>query len=311
MLTNRESQRDVVTYSRKERNTPVPRYLNQFNILTIVRHLSLLLMEAQKHRGSGMAVLEGNSDFEPHVLRRQVVIQRLFDVINLIDRQCGHVLLTDQWKDIERDWQVLIQNWRNDSVITNFGFHSHIIDRLVKLIWDVTVSADYFSAPIGNRNGESSESEVAWLYSEQNHRDLVQITLHLMPELLENIAKLRGLATHASARGYCDSESRTRIGYFLQSLNLNSERLRVASRALQHEALRAVPALPAILLHEHKIVQLKQLIEQKVMIDGKISIKSVDVFNFVTEIIETYSRIIRDGINAFQRRIERSILVIE
>lgn len=285
------------------------RYLQQLNLLTMTRHLSMLLMEAQKHRGTSMAVLEGDSAFEPQVLHEHSIIQRLIDVLSHLNKNHCRANLQKKWQDIEKDWQSLIHNWRNDTVIANFEFHSHIIESMVKLIWELAGEADYFSL-VYEQSAVAAGGDLksALFYSEKNHELLIQISLKLIPEMLENIAKLRGLATHASVRGYCDGVTQSHFSYLLQSLNLNKEKLRLVSRSLQHDALRAVPSLPSILLHEHKLDQLQLMIQNKIMNNEEISVKGLYIFNFATEIIDVYSQIIRDAITAFQRRLEYALL---
>jgi hypothetical protein len=306
-LANKEKQQ--ADHEIDDSSQLVPHYLQQLNVLTIIRHISILAMEVQKHRGASMAVLEGDSAFEVHVQHEQKIIQRLLEIIQQINYQTGQVINSEEWQTIEQDWQALVQSWRNDSAITNFEFHSHFIQRLLKLIWGLCESAEYFTASQSRISSvENKVGDASLLYSEQNHHMLVQIALKLMPEMLENIAKLRGLATHSSVRGYCDSDTSTRFSGLLQSLNLNKERLRVVYRMLNHDALRAVPALPSIMLHEHRLDQLQQLISQKILVAGKISAKGLDVFDFATEIIEVYSQIISDSVIAFQRRLELAVI---
>jgi len=309
MIAKIETKVDVVTPAFTTVNMQLPHYLQQLNLLTVIRHLSMLLMEAQKHRGTSMAVLEGDLLFEPQVLHEQSIIQRLIEVINHLNRNYCPTVLADKWQNIEQGWQSLILNWRNDTVIANFEFHSHIIESMVKLIWELAGEADYFSSvPDNNSITGRGDAESTLFYSERNHEHLIQVSLKLMPEMLENIAKLRGLATHASVRGYCDGVTQSHFSYLLQSLNLNKEKLRMVTRSLQPDALRAVPSLPSILLYEHRLDQLQLLIQNKIMNNEEISVKGAYIFNFATEIIDVYSQIIRDAISAFQHRLEYALL---
>ena len=309
MIAKIEPKIDVAAPAFTTVNTQLPHYLQQLNLLTVIRHLSMLLMEAQKHRGTSMAVLEGDLEFEPQVLHEQYIMQRLIEVVNHFNQNYCPTVLADKWQNVEQGWQSLIHNWRNDTVIANFEFHSHIIESMVKLIWDLAGEAGYFSSvPDNNSITGYGDTESTLIYSEKNHEHLIQISLKLMPEMLENIAKLRGLATHASVRGYCDGVTQSHFSYLLQSLNLNKEKLRLVTRSLQPDALRAVPSLPSILLYEHRLDQLQLLIQNKIMNNEEISLKGVYIFNFATEIIDVYSQIIRDAISAFQHRLEYALL---
>lgn len=288
-------------------NGIVPNYLAQLNSLIIIRHLSHLLIETQKHRGASMAVLEGNEGFGDKVLEEQEVVARLIEVISSLDEQSSGLLTVESWAAVRRDWLELTEHWRDDTVIANFEFHSHFIERVIALIWDLVKQATYFATP-GIRNSHSNETDPALCYSERNHHVLIKIAFHLMPGMLENVAKLRGLATHACVRGSCDLDTQSRFNHLQQMLNLNKETLRKESSALQHEALRAIPSLPSILLHEHKLVKLQSLINDEIVISDHISMESLDMFDFATEIIAIYSQIIRDAVIAFQRRIEFSLV---
>lgn len=285
-------------------------YLRQLNSLGLIRQLSLLLMEAQKHRGISMAVLEGDVGFESSMQHEQAVIQRLMNVITQLNQQSDFVIEEDQWQLMNTDWQSLTDNWRNDTAMTNFEFHSSFIESIVNMIWTLCEKSVYFvSLYPGKQTDRSKHVDSLFLYSENNHHALVKISLSLMPALLEVIAKLRGLATHISVRGHCDAQARARFSPLLQALNINKEHLREASKSLQHDALRAVPALPSMLLYEHRLDQLQKLITNEIMIDGEIGIDGHDVFDFATGIIDDYSKIVSDAISAFQRRIEMLLLV--
>ncbi len=140
------TQHNPVIVAGAERNN-VPHYIQQQNVLTIVRHLGLLLMEAQKHRGTSMAMLEGDAKFESRVLHEQAVIQRLLEVTAQINLQCAEIIPAEKWQRVERDWQDLVQNWSDDTVITNFELHSHFIECILKLVWKLVEAADYFTFP--------------------------------------------------------------------------------------------------------------------------------------------------------------------
>lgn len=274
-------------------HAPVANYLQQLNTLILARHLTLLMIEAQKHRGASMAVLAGNREFMPRVKQSQQVIQRYLSVIDQLNRNGGELIEEDKWQSVKHDWLALIDHWQTDPVMTNFEFHNHFIDNMVRLIWELVGSARLSQA--GESAGAGSEGMSGMV---------LNITLKLMPELLENIARVRGLATHVCSLGHSDVEFDSRFVTLIHSLNMNKEKMRIVSKALQHDTLCAVPSLPEILLHDHKLDQLQQTVSTKITGAGVIELNSKELFDFASDIIDAYSQVIHDGITFFRRRIE-------
>ena len=285
---------DELSIKRRQIDDPAPvvNYLNQLNTLILTRHVILLMIEVQKHRGASMAVLAGNREFAARVSQSQRIIHRYLEIIQQLNQQAGMLISEDRWQSINHDWQALIEHWQTDPVMTNFEFHNHFIDSMVKLIWEQVCNAHLVAAAKP---------------SEGTSRMLLTITLKLMPELLENIARVRGLATHVCSLGRSDAEFDSRFISLLHALNINKEKMRTISKTLQHNTLRAVPSLPEILLHDHKLDQLQQTVGSKIIgVDG-IELSGKELFRFASEVIESYAQVIHDGITYFRSRAERQL----
>ena len=257
-----------VKHDHPDGHAPVAEYLQHLNTLMLVRHVALLMIEVQKHRGASMAVLAGNQEFATRVEHSQCVIQRYIEVIQQLNLQAGQPIARDKWQSIKHDWQALIAHWQNDPVMANFEFHNHLIDCMVKLIWEL-ISQCRFSCDA------QSDSSVA----DEMSQVLLTITLKLMPELLENMARVRGLAAHVCSLGASSAEFDSRFVALLHDLNMNKEKMRVISRALQHDTLRAVPSLAEILLHDHKLDHLKQMVSTKIIGAADITVRSEELFD--------------------------------
>ncbi|ALP53793.1 hypothetical protein Tel_11985 [Candidatus Tenderia electrophaga] len=273
------------------------RYLQQLNTLILARHVTLLMIEAQKHRGASLAVLAGNREFMPRVVQSQQVIRRYLAVIDHLNRHSGKLIADAHMRTLKRDWLALIEHWQTDPAMTNFEFHNHFIDSMIKHIWQLVGDARLARARV--ESGGAAMPGMSKL--------VLNITLKLMPELLENIARLRGLATHVCSLGHSDTEFDSRFVSLIHALNMNKEKMRIVCRALQHDTLRAVPSLPEILLHDHKLDQLQQTVTRNISGAASIQLNSKELFDFASDIIDSYSQVIHDGISFFRRRIEREL----
>lgn len=295
-------------------------YLRQLNALVLIRMLNPLIIACQQHRGASTVLLEGNASFQPLVAALQVDIRKRIHALKTINREYGHIIAERALAEIELEWDVVVQEWSRDTVITNFDFHSHFIERLLGFTWDITHKANYFFSPSAgvapaefNLDGSGvpivshRSHNHRYQIKKSDHHALVAIVIRDIPALIETTAKVRGLATHATVMGHCDRDHQLRLGTLLIEMKHRKERLINALRPLQHYMLGGIPALVDTLLHEHKLNQLIEMVNQEIMGRGTIALESHQLFNFVTEIIEIYYTVIEQGVVLIQRNNERAL----
>lgn len=292
----------------------VARYVRQVNSLTLIRHLNLLMIACQKHRGASLALLGGENAFERKLISLQSHIDWRVETISLFNRQFCEIVEAQQWESIRGDWQSIRTNWRNDSIQACFEFHNHFVESLIKLMWEITSNGYYFSlTPNLSQldplivDGHIDQGSSGVNSFGREHHTLIQISMRLLPELIETIAKLRGLATHAAAKGECDNESQMRIAYLIQGLCAQKEKLATLSKSLGGELLTGLPALVEILLHEHKLDQIKQISRQEIMKNGPITVNSEELFDFATSTIDAYYKAIEAGVDLFQHKLDNAV----
>ncbi len=296
-------------------------YLKQLNALVLIRMLNPLIIACQQHRGASTVLLQGNGSFQPLVDALQTEIQKRIHALKTINHEYGHPIAERALAEIALEWEVLAQEWSRDTVITNFDFHSHFIEKLLGFMWDITQKAGYFFAPtVGVASAEFNldgsgvpiaprkvSSITGARIKKSDHHAVVTIVIRDIPELIETMAKVRGLATHATVIGHCDRDHQLRLGTLLVELNHQKEKLIKSLRPLQHYMLSGMPALVDTLLHEHKLNQLLDLVNQEILGRSNITLESHQLFNFVTGIIEIYCAVIEQGIILIQRNNERAI----
>ncbi|MCL6417559.1 hypothetical protein MIB92_18000 [Aestuariirhabdus sp. Z084] len=133
-----------------------------------------LLRYLQHHRGASLAVLNGDLFFESRILGIQHKIEFHLEQVKQLS-QAG-LLLTPEWRNVEREWLFVKGQWRMDSPIANFNLHSHLINELLSFIKSLMFHKEL---------GTDSDSLLLLGYLAET----------LLPTL-EGIAQIRGLSTH-------------------------------------------------------------------------------------------------------------------
>jgi len=300
-----------------EKLSSVAEYLFQANSLTLIRHLIPLTIAVQQHRGASLALFEGDISFEQQVTSLQDEISVRLKSVELLNVAYGHAMSEKQWQEVNHEWLALVSQWREDSVITNFEFHCKLIEKIIRITWQLVLDANSF---FSSRLIDSKRSNISFLnssnegpavtpsFNDIDHHILVQLVLKDVPRAIETIAKIRGLATHATVSKVCDETHQTRLIYLMQTLNYEKEKLRSIPRSLRKETLQGLPTLMETLLHEYKLEQLLKMVNTQVIVPGYLSLESHAVFDLATDIIEVYSAVIDQGVVLIQKNIDASLL---
>ena len=300
MRSNLEKKWDV--YSDENVGSSVEQYVAQVNTLTLIRHLNLLIISGQKHRGAKLALLGGDASFEPKLLELKNQIAKRIDVISVLNSQYFNIISPMDLRALEGDWRLLEKSDCGGSIESCYELHNAFIESLLGLMWRM-VSMIYLNHPSGSMAQASSEPSSA-LFFDKDQQTLLKITVRLMPELIETMAKLRGIATFVAVIGVCEDENQKRLAYLLQVLSNRKDQLADLSKSLGHTTLSALPAFAELFLHEHKLDQLQRVVRQEFMSNSEIKTGSQEIFDFVTSIVEVYYKAVEAGIDYFQHKIE-------
>ena len=300
MRSNLEKKWDV--YSDENVGRSVEQYVAQVNTLTLIRHLNLLIISGQKHRGAMLALLGGDASFEPKLLELNNQIAKRIDVISVLNSQYFNIISPTDLRALEGDWRLLEKSDCGGSIESCYELHNAFIESLLGLMWRM-VSMIYLNHPSGSMARASSEPSSA-LFFDKDQQTLLKITVRLMPELIETMAKLRGIATFVAVIGVCEDENQKRLAYLLQVLSNRKDQLADLSKSLGHTTLSALPAFAELFLHEHKLDQLQRVVRQEFMSNSEIKTGSQEIFDFVTSIVEVYYKAVEAGIDYFQHKIE-------
>ena len=284
----------------------VSQYLHQLRSITIIRLLLPLFISSQQHRGANLALYEGNDQFRTKVAMLQNEINNRLLSLEMINKEFSETLSGTELMQLKQEWDA-VRDWQGGSALESFKLQSHFIEQQMKLIWTVTENANIFASMTptliegGATLGETSN--VAF----SGDKLLIKFVLQEIPELIEILAKIRGLATHVSVIGFCDEEHYSWLEYLLKMLNQKKENFRNFSRQLQNYVFGDVPAIIDLQIQDTKIVHFVQVVERKILSRGPINIESQDIFNMASEIIEAHSVVINQGLGFVRIKIHQLI----
>lgn len=284
----------------------VARYLHHLRSITVIRQMVALITVTQQHRGANLALLEGDASFSGKVAALQSEINNRFITLQLLNQELSEPISPPDIVTLLQEWET-VRDWSGGTALENFNLHSHFIEQQMKLMWQVTEKTNCFLLAAAPKPATLDASQPQQGGSLAGDTLLVQFILLEIPEFMELLARLRGLATHACVMGACDPEHATWLDYLLKQLNLKKERFRALSKSLQKYALRDVPALIDLQIQDVRIVQLIQLVENKILHQDEIDLDSHQIFSKVTNIINVQTEVVRQGLDFIQNKIHRQL----
>lgn len=280
--------------------------------LSALQQTMRLVADIQQHRGSSMAILAGNRDFEPRLAMLQAKVrQRLAyldqsrDKNSFISNGLGSngfictgfisngFISNENWQAILLEWQAVSEGWRDDTVLPNFELHSHLVDKLLQLMraggkW-------LFESDMVFKNAIVKCLDIS----------VLSFAFQTLPLHIELLAKLRGLSTHAVAMGNCDNDHRVRIDYLLQLAKREQVNLRNFTAQRPVKVLRLIPGLLDTQLNEVVFTQWVTRISTEVLQKGKIQSSLADeLFAQGTEIIDGFFAINQQSLAYVRQALE-------
>lgn len=279
----------------------------------LIRHLNPLVIAIQQHRGTTLALLEGDESFSEQVNTLRQDISRRFEIIQQLNACLGLIAFETECDAARAKWETFISKRREEGVISNFDFHNALIERLIQVIWQIAEDANAFhptrlsakaaGIPPSMANDGGKATAMA-----RDHHPVVQLVAKDIPLLIEDIAKARGLSVHMAVFGRRDPRQQAMLDDLLQTIGFKKERGRAIHRGLHKDTLKRLPALMETLLHEHKLDDLLLIIKDQIMVPDQITVDGHMLFRFATEIIEIYSAVIDQGLSMIQHNLDATLI---
>lgn len=272
-------------------------YRQRQDTFALIRQLVQLIKAAQRHRGMSMALLGGNRMFRADFDRLQLQLERRLLVLQAFAAN-SQMLSERERENLHSAWVTISHDWQQDSVIDNYELHCHLIEQLLGIVASLSRALEQpVSTLVGQPEaGTETEPEEAGLPNRVQHLEMLHFSTRMMPAVVEQIGRIRALASYAAALGHCDSHHDGKLRYVIQNTRVNNEKLRHQTRRLDGLIGDKFTPLGQLKSYELKLMFLLNMVETDVLTGGQIQADSNRIFSVATDIIDVYLQVVESGI---------------
>ncbi|MCW8885451.1 MAG: hypothetical protein OQK12_09380 [Motiliproteus sp.] len=280
-------------------------YRQRIDAIALIKQLSQLAISVQQHRGLSMAILAGDQNFGKEFSALQLQLDRRIAVLEAFAFQVDGLLSATERKNIVNSWMTLKNGWQDDRVMDNFELHCHFIDQLLLLMNQL---AKQLERPMSDHLQESARADLAesWVQMKGNglhhikQLGLLAFVCKQMPDLIELVAKIRGLATHSMVTGHCDPDCSQKLEFLLRCAKEQREKLNLGIIRVSETAKDAISSLPMIKTYDIKLVYMIDKVERDVLASQVVVDDQHGFFELVSEIIDVYVAVVNQGLDMLQ-----------
>lgn len=269
------------------------RIRNQDVIVTLL-HLSRLI---QRHRGATLALLGGDGSFRSQVIhiQQQANFQMQYLQAQLA---AGTTALPHSDHDqLKFGWLTVIKDWQNDDIHHSFEFHSHLLDLILRACRELATQVLDDAAGIDANAKACQRLEKNYL---NPLRQLSQVCVIELFELVEFLARIRGLGTHMAAMGEGQPELESRVNFWLQEFNLRKARFDADISLVTGHFIVAMPGLERLPALNMKLNYFINILTHEMAAQRSFQVPGHRLFLMGTEIIDGYL-LVMDQANAIIR----------
>lgn len=267
------------------------------DIVTLIRQINQMIKAVQRHRGMSMGLLAGSDLFRGDFVILQRQLQRRLLCLEVFAVQT-RLLSERERTNIHHAWQTIHVDWQDDDVIDNFELHSHLIDSLQTITVDL---ARQLERPVSEEVAETRRIELPEIGGEYPRMfrqiELLHFSTRQAPDMIEQVARIRGLATYAAAKKHCDYHHDRKLRYAISCARKANEKLRQQAERLESIVGAEVRTLSMIKTYELKLMFLLSTVEMDILAGNTITAESRQLFRLATEIIDIYIEIVDECID--------------
>ena len=275
-------------------------YHKRLFAINTIKQLVALCRETQQHRGLGMGLLAGNEHFTERFSRLQLQMKRRIQILDAFCHEAHCQLSQPDLNSIRDGWQTIREGWHDDSVLENFQFHGHFIEQQLKIIARLSRC---LQEPLGASTPPSFEPDEIT----QRNQKLLTFTCNHLPHLIEFTGKIRALSTHAATSGHAIVEHDKQLKYFCQCIQTEKRQTIYTAEELHRQIGSYMPSLLLLQTYEFKLSAFTDKVLQHIVGQKTIPVTSNDIFSMATEIMDTYWRVVDDGLDVLLRQQEQAL----
>ncbi len=282
---------------------PCRQFYDRVVALHLIRQINHLCKAIQQHRGFGLALLAGETRFRTEFQLLQGEIRRRIVALEAFVKQSRNLLSDKDLEKIHSAWVTIECDWQNDAVMENFELHSFFIEQLLALMLQL---AKHLERPVVDVLSEHSSDRRTGDTPQAKRRAVHQVGLlvfvcNQMPEMVEQLAKIRGLSTHAASAGSSDDLHDSKIRYLVQCTQLQYDKVRNQAERLTDIVDGGIASLGAVKEYEFKFNFLLNTIEKEILARDNIRMDSRHIFELASEIIDKFLIVVDEGVSLLQR----------
>lgn len=276
------------------------------NILTLAKQLNQMVTGVQLHRGMSMSLLAGSDVFKDEIIVLQRQLERRLAALEIFARHTGGLLCNRDKQSLDNAWYTVRHDWQEDHLIDNFELHSHFVEQLLDmtnaLAQKLVKSLCELPSPVGNDTDPKTVYPRAFKQIE-----VLNFVAQQVPQMIEQIAKIRGLTAYAATVGTVEYTQDRKLRYLIKCAREQNEKLRHQSERLETITEGRIPALINVKTYELKLLHLFDLVERDVLGGTTMTTNSHHLFKLATEIIDAYSTIVGEGWTLIRHWMEQDL----
>lgn len=276
-------------------------YRERCSILMLMRQLNRLVNALQRHRGVSLAHLAGDGLFMEDVTQVQAQVNKRLLVLRNTCDQFDHLIAPREQENIQHSWNTVCHNWEGDALLENFEYHSFLIEQILNLSAGL---ARRLEEPLVTASGLTPSEET----QEQERSALVlPLVCRSVPELIEQLARIRGLATHSAVVGGCEEEPEKKLQYWLQCAERQNRDLIHQIDGMEPSLKTSWKSLSDLKNYELKLAFFLNTITKDIIHGDSSKADARQLFTLGSEIIEAYVEAVDGGISLLQTGLEKEL----
>jgi len=266
----------------------------QLDLMVTILNLSRFI---QRHRGATLALLGGDNSFRPQVETLQKQTSAQFEYLQCLNQSADYPLTESDYEQLNLGWLTIIKDWENDELHHSFEFHSHLLELIIRI--SRQLSDRVLATPVGLENNEPLRSRVDNSFTYPLH-SLTQTCVIDLYELVEYLARIRGLGTHMAVIGHTDKELGSKVSFWLQEFRYRKERFDQNIQLVSSQYLPCIPGLKSLPNLNMKLNYFISLLGHEMVSERNFKVPSHKLFLMGTEIIDGHLAVM-DQANAVVR----------